>query len=96
MKKGKKYNEFSLDSFTEEADGGEDSNIAIYTDSRDRLPELDKSEDNPFYVKKSDNATSGGQSSGSLSKRRKGVGQTKKDAKVEETLKREDGMIYVL
>lgn len=92
-RKGRKYNGFSLDSFTSE-DGthGEDGNIAIFTDSKDRLPEVDESEENPFYVKKS-----GVQLTASKVSRRKKVGEEiKRDAKVEEALDRDDGLVYVL
>src|SRR5438876_1118206 len=43
-KKAKKYSGLSLESFTAEEDP-----IKIYTDSHERLPELDTSADIPFY-----------------------------------------------
>lgn len=96
-KKGRKYNGFSLDSFTgEEGNDGEDGKIAIFTDSKDRVPELDESEDNPFYVKKSNGDITFGQSSARVSKRGKVGRGIKRDEKVEEALNRDDGMVYVL
>jgi hypothetical protein len=86
-RKKKKYTGFSLDSFNDnEAQGG--SAIQIYTDSRDRIPEVSKSEENPFYAKPEPNAST------RASKRR--VQSTKRDKEVDEAIQREDGMVYVL
>ncbi|KAI9734324.1 MAG: hypothetical protein M1834_002430 [Cirrosporium novae-zelandiae] len=41
---------FSLESFAENSEQG--SKIDIFTDSVDRIPEIDENEDNPFYEKK--------------------------------------------
>jgi len=93
VKKGRKYNGFSLDSFTsEDRNEGEDGNIAIFTDSKDRVPELDESEDNPFYVKQSNVQHTGS----NVSRRKKVVEEIKRDPKVEEALNRDDGLVYVL
>lgn len=93
VKKGRKYNGFSLDSFTsEEGNEGEDGNIAIFTDSKDRVPELDEREDNPFYVKQSNVKPTGS----NVSRRKKVVEEIKRDPKVEEALNRDDGLVYVL
>lgn len=92
-KKGRKYNGFSLDSFTSENGiEGEEGKIAIFTDSKDRVPEIDESEDNPFYVKKStvQHVTS------RVSRRKKVGEEIKRDPKVEEALNRDDGLVYVL
>ncbi|KAI9724415.1 MAG: hypothetical protein M1812_000483 [Candelaria pacifica] len=94
-RKAKKYNGFSLDSFTNETNGdGNAEKIEIFTDSKDKVPELDKSEDNPFYAK------DGGEASGTVTSKR--VGKTRKaerpvtrDPQVEEALKRNDGIVYV-
>lgn len=45
-KKAKKYTGLTLDSFRAE-DVEED--IEIFTDTRDQLPEIDESAENPFY-----------------------------------------------
>ncbi|KAF7592497.1 hypothetical protein BBP40_012787 [Aspergillus hancockii] len=82
-KKSKKYTGFSLDSFEDNAQGG--SNIQIYTDSRDRIPEPDESEDNPFCKKPA--------TSTRVSRRR--TEQIKRDKEVDESVKRDDGMTYV-
>ncbi|KAL3466623.1 hypothetical protein BJX64DRAFT_284187 [Aspergillus heterothallicus] len=83
QKKKKKQLGFSLDSFTDESSQGE--SIQIYTDSRDRIPEVDESEANPFYKKPSTKTNT-------RSTRRKTRGR---DNEVDEALDREDGMVYV-
>ncbi|KAK8098627.1 uncharacterized protein PG998_014113 [Apiospora kogelbergensis] len=45
-KRTKKYTGISLESFNAEE---VDEPIEIFTDSRDRVPQVDRSEDNPFY-----------------------------------------------
>ena len=47
-RKGKKHTAFSLESFEEEQKNG--NRVKIYTDSKERMPELDKDDDNPFVV----------------------------------------------
>ncbi|KNG85125.1 hypothetical protein ANOM_007095 [Aspergillus nomiae NRRL 13137] len=82
-KRSKKYTGFSLDSFDDNAQGGSD--IQIYTDSRDRIPEPDESEDNPFCKKPTAPTR--------FSRRR--AEQSKRDKEVDESVKRDDGMTYV-
>lgn len=87
-KKGRKNIGFSLESFNE--DGAQDgSQIQIYTDSRDRIPELDESEENPFHKKpvKSNHHT---RTSGRREDR------LERDKEINESVKRRDGMVYVL
>ncbi|RAL15557.1 uncharacterized protein BO97DRAFT_216161 [Aspergillus homomorphus CBS 101889] len=83
-RKSKKHTGFSLDSFTEDH-GQSGTEIKIYTDSRDRVPELDESEGNPFYKKPSSNTST-------RTSRRK---EMARDKEVNESVKREDGMFYV-
>ncbi|KAL4873428.1 hypothetical protein BDV12DRAFT_159969 [Aspergillus spectabilis] len=83
QKKKKKQTGFSLDSFTDDPSQGE--SIQIYTDSRDRIPEVDQSEENPFYKKPTANTST-------RPSRRKTAGR---DKEVDEALNREDGMVYV-
>ncbi|KAI9794303.1 MAG: hypothetical protein M1835_006691 [Candelina submexicana] len=94
-RKAKKYNGFSLDSFTNETNGDASAEkIEIFTDSKDRVPELDESENNPFYVK-GGNEASGTTSSKKASKSKKAERPIARDPQVEEALKRDDGMVYV-
>ncbi|KAL2868307.1 uncharacterized protein BJX67DRAFT_53384 [Aspergillus lucknowensis] len=83
QKKRKKQTGFSLDSFTDDPPQGE--SIQIYTDSRDRIPEVDESEANPFYKKPSPKPNAR-----PITRKTGG-----RDKEVDEALKREDGMVYV-
>ncbi|KKK16310.1 hypothetical protein ARAM_001767 [Aspergillus rambellii] len=84
-KKAKKHTGFSLDSFTDETSQGEPQ-IQIYTDSRDRIPEVDESESNPFFKKPATNVAY-------TRPARPKTGS--RDNEVNEALDREDGMVYV-
>jgi len=90
-KSRKRYTGFTLDSFT--ADDEETAPIQIYTDSHDRVPEVDLSSDNPFYGEAS--ATEP-EPMKRMSKRRKITVAGEGDQTVEEAEKREDGLVYVL
>lgn len=92
-KKARKYTGFSLESFEEDPSDNH-KKIEIFTDSRDRIPELDESEGNPFYSKPG-NVEASGNAASRTSKRRK-ADERKRDKDVEEAIKRDDGMIYVL
>lgn len=88
-KKGRKYKGFTLDSFEAEEDS---TPIQIFTDSHDRVPEVDLSPENPFY----------GESSRSIpeptkrsSKRRKVTVPGEGEHTVDELEQREDGLVYV-
>jgi hypothetical protein len=90
-KKGrKKYTGFTLDSFGAEDD--EATPIQIYTDSHDRVPEVDLSADNPFYGE----ASAPSEPTKRMSKRRKIIIPGEAEQAVEEAEQREDGLVYVL
>ena len=89
-RKTKTYTGLSLESFRAEE---VEEDIAIFTDSRDRLPEVDGSAENPFYGN-SENPQS---TSTRRSTRVKkvvvpGVGRIP----VDEAVQRGDGIVYVL
>ncbi|KAI9810446.1 MAG: hypothetical protein M1832_001340 [Thelocarpon impressellum] len=87
-KRARKHQAFTLASFNEGADGnGEDGGIAIFTDSKERVPELDLSEDNPFYEKP---AKKSGTKTNGVSRRKAG-----RNDDVEEAINRDEGMVYV-
>ncbi|MCJ1391325.1 hypothetical protein MMC18_004188 [Xylographa bjoerkii] len=86
----KKHTGFSLDSF-DDGDGSSEGKIEIYTDSKDRLPEVDEGEDNPFYVKPSTEPTT----TKRAGKRRKVNNESDHNEEVQEMLKRDEGMVYV-
>ena len=82
-KRGKKIG-FSLDS----PRAGSDGRIEIFEDSKDKIPELDESADNPFYENEETRST-----------KRKGKRKAEEsdhDREVQEILERDEGMIYVL
>jgi hypothetical protein len=92
-KRTKKDTAYSLDSFIDNATRGS-SQIEIYTDSRDRIPEIDKREGNLFY-KKQNNQESTSHVSARASRRSRRE-EMKRDQEVDEAVKRKDGMVYVL
>lgn len=88
-RKAKTYTGLSLESFRAEE---VEEDIAIFTDTRDRLPEVDDSAENPFYS----NAESQQPTTTRRSTRVKkvlvpGVGRIP----VEEAVQRSDGVVYV-
>lgn len=93
-KKSKKYAGFSLESF-EEGSIETHEKIEIFTDSRDRIPELDESEDNPFYKKSDTTETVVAPPAPRTSRRRK-TSEVKRDKEVDDAINRDDGMTYVL
>lgn len=82
-------NAFSLESFEQLEE--ESEKIEIYTDSKERVPALDETEDNPFVTKKT-RATNGQAEAGS-SRRRKLDSRTER---MEEDAANDEGLIYVL
>lgn len=95
-RKGKRYNGYSLESFSVD-DEGSRGQIQIFTDSRDRVPQVDKSKSNPFVESAMDGETVSARKITGTAKRRKVSTETRKmDSQVEEALKKDEGMVYVL
>lgn len=92
-KKNKRPAAFSLESFENDS-GQNQTQIEIYTDSRDRIPEVDESEENPFYTKSSVSKASGKTTGRGLRGRK--AEESKRDDEVDNALHRDDGMFYVL
>ncbi len=87
----KRYTGYTLDSFEAQE---EDTPIPIYTDSHDRVPEVDMSQDNPFY---GDSQTTEPEPSKTrASKRRKITVPGEGEQSIEDLEQREDGMLYTL
>lgn len=87
----KKHGGFSLGSFADD-DASSDGKVEIYTDSKEKIPEIDENPGNPFYVKpgaEHSTAKNG-------NKRRKVSNLPHHDEGVQEMLKRNEGMVYVL
>ncbi|KAK2765642.1 hypothetical protein FQN54_008497 [Arachnomyces sp. PD_36] len=98
VKKGKKYSAFSLESFNENGATENQGSLQIFTDSRDRIPEVHQGEDNPFYQKPAVAAPEKNNTTARTTKRRKvdANGDTPRDKEVDEAVHhRDDGMFYV-
>jgi hypothetical protein len=93
-RKSKRHNGFSLESSARKNEAG--SSVQIFTDSRDNVPELDLSEDNPFVDRPSKPAQPSIKPLHGTSKRRKLTAERKKDLQVDEAIKNDEGMVYVL
>ncbi|KAI1446612.1 hypothetical protein F5Y02DRAFT_382245 [Annulohypoxylon stygium] len=89
-RKTKKYSGLTLDSFKAETI---DEPIEIFTDTRDRIPEEDKTADNPFYEQPASTSDHDQPVRQTRSKLVYVEGEGK--ITIEEALKREDGIIYV-
>lgn len=94
----RRHNGFSL-----ERDVTPTEEIAIFTDSRDQLPQLDQNSNNPFYSSpksKKRNAHSSDEATATAgpSKRRRVAPKVSKkvDPQVEEAIRNDEGMVYVL
>jgi hypothetical protein len=93
-RKGRRYNGFTLESFS----AGEEAptNVEIFTDSRDNVPQLDTSEENPFIDHPSKAEGSSSRRVAGTSKRRKVSGEQKTDSQIQQAVDNDEGMIYVL
>lgn len=90
-RKNKKHSAFTLQSFAEEAeDEGSSSKIEIYTDSKERVPDPDQDEDNPFVTSKKNGKA---RLNGVPELKRRKVDE--RTARMEEAARNEEGMIYV-
>ena len=87
---------FSLySSMEDDDDAGSENQIQIYTDSKDKVPELDLSEDNPFYEKPGQDVPPE-PSKAKSSRKRKASHTIEDNPEIEEAFNREEGMVYVL
>ncbi|KAI9675811.1 MAG: hypothetical protein M1829_003236 [Trizodia sp. TS-e1964] len=91
-RKGQKYSGFSLEGSSDNEDGNPE--IQIYTDSKDRIPQLDQSPDNPFITKPDLEAHITRETS-TTSKHRKIEMPDGANVDLEDTLGREDGAVYL-
>lgn len=82
--------QYKFDSF----DDAEDDTFQIYTDSQDRLPAPDVTEDNPFYGEAGIAASA--KPVRRSSRNRKSIVGANGSEQVDEVVKRKDGMLYVL
>ena len=70
--------------------------VEIFTDSRDNVPELDLSEANPFIDHPSEGAVPPVKGAGRTAKRGKLSVERKSDPLVDEAIKNDEGIVYVL
>lgn len=101
-KKSRKHTGFSLDSFNDDTAQNQ-TQIQIYTDSRDRIPDVAQSEESLFYKppKETKTAQTPRNPPPAPSKKPKAVEakqvkELKRDKEIDDAVKREDGMFYVL
>ena len=96
-RRNKRHVGFSLYSSMEDGgDAGSENQIEIYTDSKDKIPELDPSEDNPFYDQHAQTVDYTEPRNKKGSKKRKAEHSIDARAEIEEAFNREEGMVYVL
>ncbi len=96
-RRNKRHVGFSLySSMEDDGDVGSENQIEIYTDSKDKVPELDPSEDNPFYDQHAQTVVSVESRRTKISKKRKAEHSIDASAEIEEAFNREEGMVYVL
>ena len=91
-RKSKNHAAFSLESFEEEQANA--NKVQIYTDSKERMPEMDEEDDNPFVVKK-DRKQRADHASTSTAR---GSRKTKHgmNREVDDAVNRDEGMVYTL
>lgn len=91
----KRHVGFSLDSAGEDDDLHSEGNIQIFTDSKEKVPELDLGEDNPFYDNPLRAESSRQPPPIRSSSRKKACGNADNQEEME-AFKRGEGMLYVL
>lgn len=99
-RKSKKSKIFSLDGLDENSDE-EAAKISIYTDSKDRVPDLDEGEDNPFVSGKGGKSKANGvpqHNNRGVTRRstRRANGYDEEIEEMERKVQNDEGMIYVL
>ncbi|KAM5435249.1 hypothetical protein MferCBS31731_006391 [Microsporum ferrugineum] len=94
--RSKKYSGFSLESFEADPQQANQQPISIFTDSRDRIPQVNNSLDNPFRSKSADPEPSSSKLLSDSTKRRKVEDNSyKRDKNVDKAIRRDDGLLYV-
>jgi hypothetical protein len=93
-RKNKRYNGFSLESFTAN-DDDTNGRIQIFTDNRDKIPEADTADSNPFAEDATQKPVAAPKARRAGTKRQKISGEAKIDPQVANAIKNDDGMVYV-
>lgn len=94
-RRSKRHTGLSLERFAPESDVGSGS-MQIFTDSRDIVPQIGLSEENPFETHAASEASPSVTRVVGTSKRRKLKADRKGDPQVEEAIKNDEGLVYVL
>ncbi|KAL9613841.1 MAG: hypothetical protein Q9167_001639 [Letrouitia subvulpina] len=89
-RRSRRHAGFSLDSSFDDPEHGE--SIKIFTDSKEKIPELDTTEDNPFYGDSLNEGVSEPRETKSKKNRKKDVMGSQF---IEEAFNHEEGMVYV-
>ena len=82
---------FELYEDEDEDAGGKNGAIEIYTDANARVPEMDESEDNPFIGRKKREPPKPHRR-----RKQKSRQEAEQDAQIEEAVRRDEGVTYVL
>ena len=72
--------------------GGQVDEIAIYTDANARVPEMDESEDNPFIGQRKSSPPRPQRSK----RTKKSAREVEHEAQINEAVRRDEGVTYVL
>lgn len=96
-RRNKRHVGFSIySSMEDDGDASSEGKIQIYTDSKEKVPEFDPNEENPFYEKPEEHPPPPEPTKRRTSKKRKAAPNAESRQEVTETLDREEGMVYVL
>ena len=87
---------FSPYNSMEDDGASSEDRIQIYTDSKDKVPELDRSEDNPFFEQLRQGPPPPEPVQSRPSRKRKHSLDVESNPQIEEAFNREEGMVYVL
>jgi len=87
-RKSRKHKAFSLNPFFDDMSSQKSDKIAVYEDSKDRVPTADPDDDNPFISKP------GARKPAASNPR--AVRRTSRDDTMEDAVKKDEGLIYVL
>lgn len=80
----------------EEGDTTIEHRISIYTDSKERVPELDTSEENPFYDNPANSSKDKELDKAKGSKKKATKSVLEKEKQQDEAINHDKGMLYVL
>ncbi|KAK4691288.1 hypothetical protein P7C71_g5675, partial [Lecanoromycetidae sp. Uapishka_2] len=94
-RRNKRHVGFSLYSSMEDEGDDLENQIEIYTDSKDKVPELDTSQDNPFYEQPGQGTPAPEPTKARSSRKRKASHGVAENKEVEEAFNHEEGMVYV-